>query len=319
MVTLNQPDHARVRGLASGVFTPAKIKKMRPAVERLTRGLVDELVERSADGEAVDLVDLLAMPFPVAVISELLGLAYEDGKRLWELADDWSRVFAGIYPEDDLVRADTAAEELGGYFREKVRVRRADPKEDLLSSLVQAADGGRLDEDELIALILFLFTAGFAATTNLIASGVVALVEHPDELSRWREDKSITDPAVEELLRHTTHTTASSRLTTKPVRLGDAEIPEGSLVLALLAAANRDPAKFPDPHRLDLTRDDGAHLSLSAGAHYCFGGSLARMEGAELFPQLIDTFPKIELAGTPERRAILGLTGYATLPVRLSR
>ncbi|UCM87938.1 cytochrome P450 [Streptomyces marincola] len=319
MVTLNQPDHGRIRGMASRVFTPKAIKKMQPVVERLTDGLIDGLVERSAGGEPVDLVDLLAMPFPVAVISEMLGLPFEDGKRLWLLADDWSRVFSGIYLDEDLVRADAAAEELTGYFGELIARRRTDPRDDLLSNMVQAADGGRLDEDELIALILFLFTAGFAATTNLIATGVLALMDHQDELARWREDKSITDSAVEELLRHTTHTTAASRVTPRPITIAGTEIPEGVLVLTLLAAANRDPARFPDPHRLDLTRDNGPHLSFSAGAHYCFGGSLARMEGADLFPKLIDTFPKIELAGAPERRDIMGLTGYATLPLALTR
>ncbi|MFI0816156.1 cytochrome P450 [Streptomyces sp. NPDC021098] len=319
MVTLNQPDHGRIRGLAARVFTPNKIKKMQPAVERLTDGLIDGLIERSDGGRPVDLVDLLAVPFPVAVISDMLGLPFEDGRHLWKLADDWSHVFSGLYTEEDLVRADAAAEELSGYFREVIKNRRAEPRDDLMSSLVQEATNGKLDEDELMALILFLFTAGFAATTNLVATGVLALLDHPDELNRWRADKSITPSAVEELLRHTTHTTAASRVTTRPVTIGGAEIPEGVLVLTLLAAANRDPARFPDPHRLDLTRDNGPHLSFSAGAHYCFGGSLARIEGAELFPKLIDTFPKIEQAGTPERRAVMGLTGYTTLPVILGR
>ncbi|WP_308013447.1 cytochrome P450 [Streptomyces beigongshangae] len=319
MVTLNAPDHGRVRGLASRVFTPSKIKKMQPSVERLTDALIEDLVKQSADGEPVDLVDLLANPFPVAVISDMLGLPFEDGKHLWKLADDWSRVFSGIYNDEDLAAANAAAEELTGYFREVIETLRAQPREDLMSSLVQEASNGKIDEDELLALILFLFTAGFAATTNLIATGVLALVEHPDELKRWREDKSITASAVEELLRHTAHTTSSSRLTTRPVTIGGTEIPEGVLVLTLLAAANRDPRRFPDPHRLDLTRNNGPHLSFSAGGHYCFGGSLARIEGAELFPKLIDTFSVIEPAGTPDRRAIMGLTGYTSLPVILRR
>ncbi|WP_329143507.1 cytochrome P450 [Streptomyces niveus] len=319
MVTLNAPDHGRVRGLAARVFTPNKIKKMQPAVEKRTDELINELVERSAGGEPVDIVELLAMPFPVAVISDMLGLPYEDGKRTWELADDWSRVFSGVYTDEDLAAADAAAEELTGYFNDVIKAVRAEPKDDLMSALVQEAANGKLDEEELMALILFLFTAGFAATTNLIATGVLALIEHPDELKRWRADKSITPTAVEELLRHTAHTTASSRLTTRPITIGGTDIPEGILVLALLSAANRDPARFPDPHRLDLSRDNGAHLSFSAGGHFCFGGTLARMEAADLFPKLIDTFTNIELAGTPGRRAIMGLTGYTSLPVTLGR
>ncbi|MEW2573601.1 cytochrome P450 [Streptomyces sp. NPDC047070] len=319
MVTLNQPDHGRVRVLASRVFTPKRIQTMQPAVERLTRNLIDGLAERAAGGEAVDLVEHLATPFPVAVICEMLGMPFEDGERLWALADDWSQVFAGMFPEEVLATADAAADELSAYFRGEIEARRANPREDLLTGLVKESDGGRLDEDELIALILFLFTAGFSATTNLIAAGMAGLLDHPDELTRWREDSTITPSAVEELLRYSTHNTASSRFTTQPVTVGDTEIPEGVLVLALLAAANRDPLRFPDPHRLILTRDDGPHLSLSAGAHYCFGGTLAKMEAAALFPALLDTFPKIELASEPERRGVMGLTSYATLPLSLGR
>ncbi|MGA4838252.1 cytochrome P450 [Streptomyces sp. G45] len=319
MVALNQPDHSRVRVLASRVFTPSKIKSMQPVVERLTRGLVDGLAEKAAGGEPVDLVEALATPFPVAVICEMLGMPFSDGERLWELSDDWSRVFAGMFSDEDLERANTAADELSSYFKNAIHERRATPREDLLTSFVKEADGGRLDEEELIALILFLFTAGFSATTNLIAAGMAALLDHPDELALWRKDKSITASAVEELLRYSTHNTASSRLTTQPVTVGGTEIPEGVLVLALLAAANRDPERFPDPHRLILTRDDGPHLSLSAGAHFCFGGTLARMEAAELFPALIDTFSEIELAKEPERRGVMGITSYATLPLALRR
>ncbi|MFC4907608.1 cytochrome P450 [Actinomadura gamaensis] len=317
MVTLDNPDHGRIRGVAGKVFTPNKIKKMRPAVERLMKGYLAQIEEQAAGGEPVDLVAVLAEPFPVAVISEMLGLPHADGKRFQELADDWSRVWSGLYPEEDLVRADAAVEELTARLQETIDARRAEPRDDLMTSIVQGADEGRLDEDELMALAAFLFTAGFAATTNLIATGVVALIEHPDELRRWREDKSITASAVDELLRHTAHTAATSRITTRPVELGGTEIPEGAHVLALLGAANRDPRKYPDPHRLDLTRDDGPNLSLSAGAHYCMGGNLARIEGAELFPALIDTFSHIEIAGTPERRDTMGLTGFATLPVTL--
>ncbi|MFD9911044.1 cytochrome P450 [Streptomyces sp. NPDC059063] len=319
MVALNQPDHSRVRVLASRVFTPNRIKTMQPAVERLTHGLIDGLAERSAGGGTVDLVDALATPFPVAVICEVLGMPFADGERLWQLSDEWSQVFAGMFPDDVLVRADAAADELTAYFRGEIAARRAKPREDLFTSLVQEADGGRLDDEELIALVLFLFTAGFSATTNLIAAGMAALLDHPDELKRWREDKSITTPAVEELLRYSTHNTASSRFTTGPVTVAGTEIPEGVLVLCLLAAANRDPVRFPEPQRLVLTRDDGPHLSLSAGAHYCFGGSLARMEAAALFPALIDTFPVIELAEEPERRGVMGITSYATLPLSLRR
>ncbi|MGW7353308.1 cytochrome P450 [Streptomyces sp. NPDC054784] len=319
MPTLNQPDHGRIRGLVTKVFTARRIKEMQPMVERLTRKLVDELAAAAEGGEVVDLVDVLANPYPVAVISEVLGLPYEDGKYLWSKADTWSRVWSGIYGEEDLQPANEAAEELYAYFSKMVEERRQEPREDLMTKLVVEADNGRIDKDELMGIIMLLFTAGFAATTNFIASGVLALTEHPEELARWREDKSITPLAVEELLRHTTHNTAASRVTTQPVTIGGKEIPPGVLVLTMLAAANRDASKFPDPHRLNLTRDDGPHMSLSGGSHYCFGGSLARIEGAELFPMLIDTFGKIEIAGEPELMTVMGLTAYSSLPVRLAR
>ncbi|RLL68240.1 cytochrome P450 [Streptomyces sp. Z26] len=319
MPTLNQPDHGRIRGLVTKVFTARRINAMQPMVERVTRRMVDELAAAAEGGEVVDLVDVLANPYPVAVISEVLGLPYEDGKYLWEKADTWSKIWSGIYPDEVLQPANEAAEELYAYFQKMSQERRTSPREDLVSKLVAEADDGRIDEDELMGIIMLLFTAGFAATTNVITSGVLALKEHPEELARWRADKSITPLAVEELLRHTMHNTAASRVTSKPTVIAGKEIPAGVHVLTMLAAANRDPLQFPDPHRLNLTRDDGPHMSLSGGSHFCFGGSLARVEIAELFPMLIDTFSTIEVAGEPELQTVMGLTSYSSLPVRLGR
>jgi len=299
--------------VASHVFTPAAVARLKPSIERLAAHYLDELAERSSGGTVVDLIDVLASRFPVAVIAELLGVPDDQAMHFYELANGWTRVWAGYYTEEDLAGADKAATELRGYFSDLVAERVKNPREDLLSEV--AKQRAVLSEDELLGLVTFLFVAGFETTTNFIGNAVHTLTEFPDQLKLWREDPSLDTNAVEELLRHGTPIVGASRVATAPMRLGDHEVLPGHFLWLILASANRDPRQFPEPAKLDLKRADGPHLSFSAGPHFCMGGNLARMETRVLLPQFIRRFREFEIAGTPERRTGLGLIGFEHLPV----
>ncbi|WP_329406147.1 cytochrome P450 [Streptomyces sp. NBC_00704] len=319
LITLDPPDHSRVRGLAGRVFTPAAVRALGPSIERLMRRHLDDMVELAHGGAPVDLITSLASPFPVAVISEMLGVPDQDGMHFYHVANNWSRVWAGgYYSEEDLTRADAAALELREYFDGILDERRRSPREDLLSTLVREGDNARLSPEETMSLATFLFVAGFETTTSLISAGLISLLDHPDQLELWRRDASVTPTAVEELLRFNTPITAASRVMKEDTALGDQIVPAGNLVVALLAAANRDPRQFTDPGRLDLTRSEGANLAFSAGPHFCMGGNLARLEASVLFPAFLERFSRIEVVGAPTRRDAIGLNGYEELQVVLA-
>lgn len=318
LVTLDPPEHTALRSLASSVFTPSAIKKLRGSIEKIAEQHLDALAEQASGGAPVDLVKLVASPYPVAVICELLGVPSEKGMLFYELANDWTRVWGGgAYTEEELARADEATKELRGHFEELFRDRRAQPREDLISGLVAEAEAGRLSDEDLMGLSTFLFIAGFETTTNLISTSVWTLLENRDELKRWRENPDITASAVEELIRHGTPISGTVRLAGEPLHIGGHDIPENSLIFLMTAGANRDPAQFPDPDRLDLTRNDGAHVGFGGGAHYCLGANLARMEAQVILPGLINRFSTIEIEGTPQWRTATGLHGFDHLPLVL--
>ena len=319
LITLDPPDHTRVRGLAGRVFTPAAVRALGPSIERLMRRHLDDIVEQADGGAPVDLIKALASPFPVAVISEMLGVPDDEGMYFYHVANNWSRVWSGgYYSEEDLVLADAAAVELRDYFDKILAERRANPREDLLSTLVREGDNARLSPEETMSLATFLFVAGFETTTSLISAGLMSLLDHPDQMELWRTDHSITNLAVEELLRYNTPITAASRMMNEDTPLGDQIVPANNLVVSLLSAANRDPRQFTDPAKLNLSRNEGGNLAFSVGPHFCMGGNLARLEAAVLFPAFLDRFSDIAVVGTPTRRDAIGLNGYEELQLVLS-
>jgi cytochrome P450 len=316
LVTLEPPDHTNIRDLASSVFTPGAIRAQRESIERLAHSHLDDFAERASGGEPVDLVDVVASPFPVAVICNLLGVPADQGMLFYNLANDWTRVWGGgNYSDEDLARADASVHELCGHFDELFKQRRANPQDDLLSALVAGASGGRISEEDLMALATFLFISGFETTTNLISAGLFSLLENRDQLQLWRDNPGITTGAVEELLRHGTPISGTVRLTGAPMELGGLEIAEGQLLFLMTAAANRDPAQYTDPDKLILTRNEGPHVSFGGGAHYCLGANLARMEAQALLPAMLKRFSVIEVEGTPEWRSSTGLHGFEHLPL----
>lgn len=305
ILAINPPDHTRLRRLVSSQFTARRVQQLRPAIERMVGDLLEGL-----EGP-VDFIEAFAFPLPVNVIGELLGVPAADRPQFQTLVRDWSQLLDVITPEV-IAKADPAAATMREYLGALAAERRRDPKDDLLSALVAAEEeGDRLTEDELITMAALLFAAGFETTTNLLANGLVALLDNPG--FRWAE----TSPAVavEELIRYDSPVQLVARVAWEPATIGGAEMQPGDRIVAYLGAGNRDPERFADPDRLDLSRADNAPLSFGGGIHYCLGAPLARLEAQVAFPALLRRFPRIALDGAPGRRDSLTIRGYTSLPV----
>jgi len=317
MLFLDPPDHTRLRGLVSKAFTPRVIGRLRPRIEQLVDELLGAVVERG-DGR-MDVVTDLAYPLPVVIICDLLGIPPADHATF----QGWSHDLARSIDPDPLItpeqqaRIETAGDAFLEYFVALIEERRHALGEDLLSGLIAAEEAGdRLSQEELLATALLLLVAGHETTVNLIGNGTLALLRHRDQLERLRADPDLDHNAVEELLRYDSPVTFTQRITVADYRVGDTTIPPRQQIIAILAAANRDPDVFPEPDRLDLGRPEASrHLAFGGGHHFCLGAALARLEGAVAIPTLVRRFPALELAGDPVRRETFTLRGLEHLPV----
>ena len=315
MLTTDPPDHTRLRGLATRAFTPRTVERLRPSIV----ALVEELLDGFGSGE-VDVMDALAFPLPVTVIGEMLGVPAEDRPTLRPLVRSVTAVLELVVTSEAMTEAVEAEQKLQEYFAGLVAERRARPQDDLLTKLIEAEDkGDQLSEHELISTAILLFAAGFETTTHLIGNGLHALLRHPDELARLRVDRSLVRPAVEELLRFDSPVQIAARTATEDLSIGGHDIPAGGIILALLGAANRDPARFHDPERFDVGRDEGPPMSFGGGIHFCLGAALARLEGQVVLDRLLDRFGTMELVGPPAVvRDSLTLRGLVDLRVRFA-
>ncbi|UQA59013.1 cytochrome P450 family protein [Polyangium aurulentum] len=314
MLDIDDPDHRRLRNLVHKAFTPRIIEDMRGRVQRI----VDELLTAALIRGKMDLVRDFALPLPLTVIVQLLGVPPRDQGAFHR----WSRAMMHATSTARMLTALPDLFLMMRYLRKLIRDKRERPQSDLLTALVQAEqEGGKMSEDELIAMIVLLMLAGHETTVNLIASGTLALLQNPTELERLRQDPSLIDSAVEELLRYTAPVeTATERYTSDDVQLAGVTLPRGSLVLAVLASANRDASQFEDPDRLNLSRTPNRHVAFGQGIHFCLGAPLARLEGQLAFPALLRRLPRIRLAASPQSlrwRPTLVVRGLESLPVTL--
>jgi pimeloyl-[acyl-carrier protein] synthase len=309
MLFQDPPDHARLRGLVSKAFTPRTIENLRSRIQQI----VDDLLDRARDSREMDIIADLAFPLPVSVISEMLGIPMLDRN----LFHGWSRDIAS--GSDEQQRSTDAHVAIAMYFRELIAERRQRPKSDLLSSLILAEQQGDvLSEAELIDICGLLFIAGHETTANLIGNGMLTLFQHPQELQELREKSSLLPVAVEELLRYDSPIQRAGRVANTSVRFGDRTIPTGAVVSAMIGSANRDPAQFVDPDRLDIKRRDNCHLAFGAGIRFCLGAMLARAEAHIAIGTLLRRMPKLELAGDKvEWRKSVETRGLKKLRVRL--
>lgn len=315
---MDPPDHTRLRGLVAKAFTPRVVEGLRPRVQEL----VDELLDAVAERGDMELIEDLAYPLPVRVISEMLGVPAEDH----ETFKGWSRELARSLDPDFMVPADVlerrrqAVLAFHDYFRGLIAERRARPSGDLLSALIAAEDEGhRLTEDEVLSTCTLLLVAGHETTVNLIGNGMLALLRHPDELARLRNDPSLARSGVEELLRYDPPVTMTARIAMEDIEVGGITVEAGAQVILLLGAANRDPAQFHDPDRLDLARPDNHHVAFGHGIHFCLGAPLARVEGQIAFTEVARRIPDLELAADePEYKENIVLRGLASLPLQFT-
>jgi cytochrome P450 len=308
------PDHARLRRLVAGAFTPRRVEELRPRVADLVQERLAALRPR---GEA-DLLAELALPLPVAVICELLGVRPDDRARFLRYAKDLApRLDISLFRDEEKERlGDEAALGLEALLLEMI----GDPgrrlPDGLLAALVELEqDGDRFTADEVVALCALLLAAGFETTTNLIGNGLLALLSSPAELARVRDGDVDPATAVDELLRFDSPVQFTQRVLVEDYQVGGQTIPAKTLVALLLGAANRDPAAFADPDRLDVGRTPNPHLAFSSGIHHCVGAALARLEGSIAIPAVLQSLPDLRLTAKPGRRDTFVLRGLTSLPV----
>ena len=306
MLQSNPPDHTRVRRAAAATFTARRVAAMREVIAGLAEELIKEMPARA------DFMSAFAFPLPIGVICALLGVPEADRPWFRQRAADLTVVLEPVSSAEEMRLADVAGRELETYFTGLIGERRRAPREDLTSAL----DTGDLSGEELLANLVLLLVAGFETTTNLLGTGLKILLERPEQAARLRSDPGLAPAFVEEILRYDSPVQLTTRSTTAALDLGDGlRVGPGVSFTMLLGAANRDPARYPDPHRFDPDRPNIQPVSFGGGAHYCLGAPLARLEAQVAFPLLLEMLPRLALDGPAERRDRLVLRGYATLPV----
>jgi cytochrome P450 len=312
----NPPAHTRLRTAMHRAFTPHLIERLRPAVQRIA----DQLIDAGLRIGRMDVMRDLAGPLPLAVLCELLGIPEQDRDRFIDWSDSISAfISGGAAGEAFHERARSAAEAeraMRAYVAGLCQKRRAHPGDDLLSALASGDAGERLTEDEILGNCLMLLRAGHRNVANLIGNGMLALLRHQDQLRLLRHDPSLIENAVEEVLRYDSPVHLAVRRTTGPISLGGRRIGVGQTLYLMLGAANRDPARFPNPDTFDISRSGARHLALGHGIHYCLGAALARLEAAIMITTLLRRVPAIRLAGGfVEEREPTTLRGLMALPV----
>jgi cytochrome P450 len=314
MLFVDPPDHTRLRGLVSKAFTPRMVEQMRPRIQ----ALIDRLLDRVEDTGQMDVIHDLAFPLPATVIVDMLGVPDEDQARFKQGSDEFARFLgAPIRTPEQANQILAGVADLLGYFRDIVASRRRSPREDLLSALIAAEEqGDRLDEEELFSNCLLLLAAGHETTTNLIGNGLWLLLRHPEQLRRLRDDPALAAPAIAELLRYEPPVHLTGRIAKTALTIGGQPVAAGERITFVLAAANRDPAQYPDPDRLDVIRPESRHASFGYGIHFCLGAPLARLEGQLALTTVLRRFPDLGLAlDAPQWHESLVFRGLKTLPV----
>jgi cytochrome P450 len=316
MMFLDPPDHTRLRSLVSKAFTPKVVEGLRPRIH----ALVDELLDGVADRGEMDVLADLAYPLPTIVICELLGVPVADRELFKDWSADASRLLDGYLEPETQTQGLAATMHLAQYFTELIEKRKLEPRHDLLSAMIAAEDDGRhLTHEELLTTATLLLLAGFETTMNLVGNGMLMLLRNPQELARLRDDPSLDRTAVEELLRFEGPVHITARIATTDLEVGDQPIAKGEQLAVVIAGANRDPHQFPDPNRLDVGRTENRHLAFAAGAHYCLGAALARIEAQAAIGTLVRRFPDLaQVTADPVWRDHFVIRGLKELKVGFS-
>jgi len=316
LLTIDPPDHTRLRSLVQKAFTPHLIEGLRGRIQ----GICEDLLDRAGGDDEIELIETYALPVPLTIISDLLGVPLQDRRRFgpWTKRVAAASASASVF---DFLRALPALTRLSRYVRGLIALRRASPQDDLMTALVRAEESGdRLTEDEIVSMIILLLLAGHETTVHLIASGALTLMQHPEQRMRMQESPELRVSAIDEILRYASPVEfATPRVTLEDVTIGSVTIPRGALVGVSLGSANHDDSQFPDPETLDVAREPNRHVSFGMGSHFCLGATLARLEGEIALTTLFRRFPHLQLAVSPTSlrwRKSLALRGLTELPVR---
>jgi cytochrome P450 len=317
LLQVDAPDHTRLRGLVHRAFTPRLVEKMRDRVQSISNDLLDAAQERGQ----MDLIRDFALPLPVAIIADMLGVPPEDRYKFHRWSSATVSSTASTW---GMLRFIPNMLAFLNYIRRLIKTRRANPQEDLTTALIEVKEAdAQLSEDELVAMIFLLLVAGHETTVNLIGNGTLALLEHRDQMEKLQNDPSLIKTAVEELLRYASPVEmASPRYACEDLTIQSVTIPSGTLVHAVIASANRDERRFPNPSTLDIRREPNHHLAFGQGIHYCLGAPLARLEGQIAINTLLSRMPDLRLAapiGALRWRKGIILRGLESLPVAFAR
>ena len=309
------PDHTRLRSLVTKAFTVRRVEALRPHIQ----AIADILLDRTNGARTIDVLAALAHPLPSLVICEMLGVRETDRPRFSRWTEDIAFLLLPPVPPHRLEAGEAAAAEFMAYVRDLIEHRRATPTDDLLSALIAAEEhGDRLSIDELIANVVFLFSAGHQTTRDLVGNGLLALLRHPDLKRRVAGDPSRLPALVEECLRYDPSVTATPRRAQEETTIAGTPIAAGDRLILSISGANRDPARFPDPDRFDIDRPNNEPLAFGGGIHYCLGAALARTEAQIVFGTLLRRYPNLELADqTVQWRETWIFRGPVTLQVSL--
>lgn len=314
LINVDPPDHTRLRALVHKAFTPRVIEQLRGHIQNI----VDELLDKTVAAGRMEVVQDLAYLLPVTVIAELMGVPPADRDRFKFWSGRIVEFMATPRPTPEvMLRSQNALLELREYFRRIFAERRRAPREDLISALVAVEEAGdKLTEEELLSTCVTILIGGHETTTNLIASGLLALLQHVDELEKLKANPDLIGPAVEEFLRYEGPFQRNRRIATQDISLDGQEIKQGDLVVQFLGAANRDPAQFPDPDRLDIARSPNKHVAFGYGAHFCLGAALARLEAPVAINTVLRRMPNLQLATDTLEWQNTVFRGLKALPVK---
>lgn len=311
-LTRNPPEHTRLRALARPAFSPRHLERYAVEIEKITHDLLDRALARGR----FDLMADFAQPLPIAVITRLLGVPDDDHAAFVEIGAAIGSALDGPRSARHLRRIQDASDRLDDLFAHLMRLRRTDPRDDVVSTLTAATDAGELTPAEMAAMCRLLLVAGFETTVNLIGNGTAALLRHRDQWGRLTADPGLADNAVEEVLRYDPPVQMTSRWVNRDTSIMGHELRKGSYILCSIASAGRDPDRFADPDRFDITRTDASdHLAFSGGVHYCLGAPLARLEGRIALRALAERAPRLRPAGPPVHRPTTTLRGLSAFPV----
>ena len=314
MLFLDPPTHTRLRSLASSAFTPRRVELLRSHIQEIA----DKLIDAVADKGQMDVIADFAAQLPAIVTAEMLGVPINDHLQLKNWSADFAEMLGNFQHNPDRIpRVLRSLEDMLEYFRSAVRELRVRPREGLVNWLLTAEiQGDRLSEEEVIANVIVTMVGGQETTTNLIGNGLLTLLRNPGKMQWLRDQPSLMQAAVEELLRYESPSQHTARMAPYDLELGNRKIRKRQAVIAVMGAANRDPERFPDPDRLDLARTDNRHVAFGWAAHFCFGAALARIEGQISFGTILRRLPNLALRPGPLTwRPNLGLRGLTALPV----